>query len=817
MIGIREATRRLGDWMASEGATPLPFQRETWRAWRAGESGLIHAPTGSGKTLAVWGGALIDAMMMPPTSLSRRGKAKDHGPRLIWITPLRALATDTVGNLQRPLAALGLDLHVVARTGDSSQADRRRARQGRVDALVTTPESLSLLLSHADARDRFSRLTAIVVDEWHELLGSKRGVQLELCLSRLRTLAPSLRTWALSATLGNPVQALDVLLGHANGRIISGNVARRIDIETLLPATVERFPWAGHLGLSQLPRVLDAIMRVERTIVFTNTRSQAELWHRALVSVWPESPDTIALHHGSLEQTIRQRVEAGLRERQLRCVVATSSLDLGVDFPAVEQVIQIGSPKGIARLLQRAGRSNHTPGQPSRVLCVPTHALEVAEIAAARRAIAAGTVEPRVPLTAPLDVLAQHLTTLAVADGFAPAQALAEIRTTHAYRDIDEIRYGAVLAFLRQGGASLHAYPEYRRLVVDDTGRYRPADARIARLHRYAIGTITSDGSLSVRYRQGARLGSIEEGFLARLKPGEAFLFAGRLLELVRIRDMTAYVKPATQAKGTVAVWQGSRMPLSTELAGETAALLAVPDHSQEMRWLGNLLELQGERSVIPGARDLLAELHRTRDGEHLVLFPFAGRLAHEGLAALVAFRLGKLAGGGYRYAVNDYGLIVGARHLPPIDEKVLRGLIAPEGLLDMLDEAMALAELARRRFRDIARVSGLIMPSRPGAERSLRQLQTSAGLLFDVLSRHEPDHVLVMQARREVLEQELEIGRLHDTLLDCATRRMRLTRPGRLTPFAFPLWAERMRGKLSFDDWQTRARQLAEHLERAA
>lgn len=803
--------------MASEGTHPLRFQRDTWRAWRASESGLIHAPTGSGKTLAVWGGALIESMMRPSPLIKRRVAVKDQGPRVIWVTPLRALATDTLGNLQRPVDALGLDLKIIARTGDSTQADRRRSRYGRVDMLVTTPESLSLLLSHADAPSRFSRLTTVVVDEWHELLGSKRGVQLELCLSRLRTLVPSLRTWALSATLGNPAQALDVLLGDGTGQIITGHVDRRIDIRTLLPAVIDRFPWAGHLGLSQLPRVLDAVMAVERTIVFTNTRSQAELWHRALASVWPESTGTIALHHGSLEHAIRQRVESGLRDRRLRCVVATSSLDLGVDFPAVEQVIQIGSPKGIARLLQRAGRSNHAPGQASRVLCVPTHGLELAEIAAARSAIAAKAVEPRVSLIAPLDVLAQHLTTLAVADGFEPGQALAEVRTTHAYRDLDETRYDAVLAFLRQGGASLDAYPEYRRLIIADDGRYRPASDRIARLHRYAIGTITSDGSLAVRFRHGARLGSIEEGFLARLKPGEAFLFAGRLLELVHIRDMTAFVKAATVSKGTVAVWQGSRMPLSTELAGRMAGLLADPDDSPEMQSLRGLLALQRERSAIPSTDELLAEIHRTREGEHLVVFPFAGRLAHEGLAAVMAYRLGTLTGGSFRFAVNDYGLIVGAPRLPPIDESFFRELMAPDGLIDALGHALSLAELARRRFRDVARVAGLVLPSRPGAERSLRQLQTSTGLLFDVLSRHEPDHVLVEQARREVLEQELELTRLQDTLRDCARRRLRLIRPARLTPFAFPLWAERMRGKLSFDDWTTRTRQLAERLELAA
>jgi ATP-dependent Lhr-like helicase len=819
MAGAREAERRFVEWMRSTGAPPLPFQRETWRAWRAGASGLIHAPTGSGKTLAVWGAALIEAMTARPSRT--RMKAKLQGPRVLWITPLRALAGDTLVALRRPLDALGIEWKVIARTGDSSASDRRRTREGAVDALITTPESLSLLLSHEDARQRFARLSAVIVDEWHELLGSKRGVQLELCLARLRTFVPSLRTWGLSATLGNPAQALDVLLGDAEpgGHVVAADVERRIAVDGLVPATIERFPWTGHLGLSQLPRVLDAVQSAQRSLVFTNTRSQAELWHRALASVWPDAPERLALHHGSLEPAIRREVEDGLRDGRLRCVVATSSLDLGVDFPAVEQVIQIGSPKGIARLMQRAGRSGHSPGQASRVLCVPTHALELAEIAAARIAIEQRAVEPRTPLIAPLDVLAQHLTTLALGEGFAPAEVFDEVRRSHAYRDLDAARFDAVLAFLRQGGASLHAYPGYRRLAVDAAGVYRPVDARIARLHRYAIGTITSDGALSVRLRRGARLGSIEEGFLARLKPGEAFLFAGRLLELVRIHEMTAYVKPATARTGSVATWQGSRMPLSTQLAERMAALLARPDDSAEMRALAGLLDLQRERSLVPQPDELLVELHRTRDGQHLVLFPFAGRLVHEGLAALVAFRLGRMSGGrgGFRFAVNDYGLIVGATRLPALDEEAVHALLSPAGVADVLAEAMSLAELARRRFRDVARIAGLILPMRPGAERSLRQLQTSSGLLFDVLAQHEPDHVLIEQARREVLEQELELQRLIDTLCACADKRLRLLRPVRLTPLAFPLWAERMRGQLSFDDWQARARQFAAQLEQAA
>ena len=382
------------DWFAKRGWAVAPFQREVWRRFLDGESGLLHTPTGSGKTLAAFGGASLKALKSPPRAKGDRSTQL----RVLWITPLRALAADTVKSLRAPIEELGIPWTVAMRTGDASSRDRRLSKEGRAEVVVITPESLALMLGYPESNEIFSALTAVIVDEWHELIDTKRGVLLQLCLARLRTLAPPHPLWGLSATLGNLEEARDVLLPvQRDSAIVSGVAPRTFTLETLVPSTRTRFPWAGHLGISQLKSVLDRLLKADTSIVFTNTRSQAELWHRALGSVWPDAPETLALHHGSLSAELRAEAERGLREGTVRCVVATSSLDLGVDFPAVDLVFQIGSPKGISRLLQRAGRGKHRPGEAGHIVCVPTHALELAEYAAARVAIANGDIEPRHP------------------------------------------------------------------------------------------------------------------------------------------------------------------------------------------------------------------------------------------------------------------------------------------------------------------------------------------------------------------------------------------------------------------------------------
>jgi ATP-dependent Lhr-like helicase len=823
----RAADAALAAWFTARGWKPAPFQREAWKRWLAGESGLLHTPTGSGKTLAAFGGPLLDGLRTQPDAVPgaavgtpRRAKPAPSGAprlRLLWITPLKALANDTVRALKEPVAGLGLDWHIGLRTGDASAKEKRLARSGQVDVLVTTPESLALMLSYPDSAAQLAALRGVIVDEWHELLGNKRGVLLQLGLARLRALAPGLRTWGLSATLGNLQEARDVLLPHAPGAaIVSGPKPRGLKLETLVPAQGERFPWAGHLGLSQLPRVVARIAAARTTLVFTNTRSQAELWHRALESVWLEAPGTLALHHGSLDPKLRAAAEQGLRDGTLRCVVATSSLDLGVDFPTVDQVLQVGSPKGIARLLQRAGRSRHRPGETGQVGCVPTHALELVEYAAVREALAAGRIEPRLPPRLSLDVLAQHCVTLALGGGFAPDALYGEVRGTDAFAALTPEMWRDVLAFIVQGGRALEHYPEYQRVVVDEDGVYRVHDRRIAFRHRLSIGTITSDGSVQVRYAKGGGLGSVEEAFIGRLKPRDRFQFAGRTLELVQLKDMVAYVRIARKGDGAVPRWLGGRLPLSTELGREMERLLSAPPASPEMRAIAPLLALQSRLSELPRPGRLLAESHRGRDGFHLFLFPFAGRAVHEGLAALIARRWGRRVPNTFSYAASDYGLVLSAQAETAIDADALRALLSPDQLLDDLADSMNIGELARRQFREVARVAGLLPPSLPGrAPRSLRQLQASAGLIHDVLRRYDPDHVLLRQAEREVLEGQLEVRRLSALLQDCASREIALHAPGTLTPLSFPLWAETMRGQLSTEDWKTRVQRAAGLLEK--
>lgn len=801
----------LAAWFAARGWKPAPFQRETWRRYLDGESGLLHTPTGSGKTLAAFGGPLLEALAGDAPT------APGEGPRVLWVTPLRALAADTTRALTQTAADMGLAWTVALRTGDASARDKRLARQGKAQALVITPESLALLLSYADASSRFRALRCIVVDEWHELLGNKRGVLLQLCLARLRRLSPGVRTWGLSATLGNLEEARAVLLPHAPGSaLVAGARPRRMQISTLLPERSRALPWAGHLGLSQLERVFKRLFDVRATLLFTNTRAQAELWHRALESIWPEAPATLALHHGSLDPKLRAAVEQGLRDGTVRCVVATSSLDLGVDFPAVDQVLQIGSPKGVARLLQRAGRARHRPGESGNVVCVPAQALELIEYAAARQAIARGEIESRPPPVGSLDVLAQHAVTLALGGDFEADELYREVRGTHAYAALDGATWRAVLDFIVQGGRALAKYPDYQRVVRDDDGRYRVRDRRVAFRHRLSIGTITADGAVAVKYLRGGSLGSVEEGFLARLRRGDRFQFAGRTLELVRLEGMVAYVRRAKGGDGPVATWQGGRMPLSTQLASEVESLYSHPGPHPEMRAVEPLLRIQAQASALPDRGRLVAERIGSRRGMHLFLFPFAGRAVHEGIAAMIALRWGRRQANTISYTVNDYGLMLTLAEPAALDDALLRQLLSPDNMADDLRDGVNLGEMARRQFREIARVAGLLTPSLPGqAARSLRQVQASSGLLYDVLRRYDPDHLLLAQAEREVFELQLEAPRLLAALHDCQRRELLLREPRALTPLSFPLWTESMRGQLSTETWQARVRRAAAQLEK--
>lgn len=882
-------------WFARHGWTPFAFQEAAWAAYARGASGLIHAPTGLGKTMAAWLGPVMEAMGeevgrtgrtdgdAPATPPGKRERRAASPPlRVLWITPLRALASDTLASLERPVRELGVGWSVEKRTGDTSSSVKLRQKDRLPTALVTTPESLSLLLSYPDARPRFATLRAVIVDEWHELMATKRGVQTELALARLRSWLPSLRTWGVSATLGNLEQARDVLLGarvHARADasrtrdaqdakreppaafdrpapvepvdppgpdsdpvLIRGDTPKELRITTVIPRDPERFPWAGHLGIRAVEEVIERIEALARagekgppfaaSLLFTNTRSQAEIWFRRLMQLRDGWIGEVAIHHGSLDRRLRDRVEAMLDDGRLRCVVCTSSLDLGVDFQPVDQVFQLGSPKGIARLVQRAGRSGHRPGAPSSVVGVPTHSFELVEFAAARDAALAGKIEARPPLERPLDVLVQHLVTCACGGGFVEDELRAEVRTSHAYRDLSDEEWGWAMDFCRRGGQALTAYPEYARIVErpDESGRarWRPASDRAARMHRLAIGTITAEHALSVKYLSGRTLGTIEEGFIARLVPGQRFVFAGRVLELLRVRGMAVYVRQARKKSAMVPTWNGGRFPLSSQLAGAVRAKLdqarrGVYDCA-EMRAARPLLELQKAWSRVPAPEETLIEHIDVPGavsggaGSIAVVYPFEGRLVHEGLGALAAYRLSRLRPISVVTTCNDYGFCLHSRRPLELTESDWRALLSADRLLDDLLACLNTTELARRQFRDIARVAGLIMPGFPGQKKSARQLQASSEMFFDVLSEFDPQNLLLGQARREVLEAQLEVGRLRGALDRAARRPLTIVGLDRLTPLAFPIWAEQLRAvHLSSEKWSEMVGRMAMALDEAA
>ena len=830
----------LSAWCRSRGWKPFPFQRETWRALLAGQSGLLHAPTGTGKTLAAWLGALA-------RSRARQQAAPVAGPRILWITPLKALATDTLRALEQPLPELsewlagaaadlppetrretpaGRAWRVDLRTGDSSAAKRRQLRQAWPEGLVTTPETLSILLSLDTAAEVFATLDTVVVDEWHELLATKRGVQTELALARLRTLSPGLCTWGLSATLANLDEALATLVGppHASAaRLITARIPRRLQISTLIPEPMERFPWAGHMGMRLLPQVVGSIDAATTSLVFTNTRAQAERWHDAIAKARPDWQGLVALHHGSVDRDLRLQAEEGLRRGSLKCVVATSSLDLGVDFGPVEQVLQIGSPKGVARLLQRAGRSGHAPGATGRLVCVPTHSLELIECAAARTAVLGGVVEARRPLTLSLDVLAQHIVSTACGGGFRPAELLAEVRSTHAFATLDDRSWRWALDFAARGGQALTAYPDFSR-IKERFGRWYIASPAAARRQRMSIGTIAGETTVEVRWLRGGRLGTVEESFISRLNPGDRFLFAGRGVSLFRFDGLTAWVKKSRSTAGLqVPRWSGGRMPLSTLLAGAVqdlvrSALKPAGRISREVRAVLPLLETQARWSRLPDPDTLLIEHHASSKStggapHQIFLYPFAGRLVHDGLAALVAWRIASRRPSTLQLSATDWGLQLAGRDPPPTDARSWRALLSPANVLEDLLECLNSTEMARRHFREVARVAGLVS----GAQRSQRQTQASAGLIFDVLCEHDAGTMLLEQTRREVLEQQFEFQRLKESLDKIARQEIVFVETPRLSPLAFPIWAEQIQSRLSTQDWLAQIAGMAQELETAA
>lgn len=803
-------------WLASRGWRAFPFQQEVWEAVAQGRSGMLHATTGSGKTYAVWLGALQEL-------LRRHPPAREAQPlRVLWLTPMRALAADTVKALAEPLRALAPTWSIGLRTGDTTSAERARQDRKFPTVLVTTPESLSLMLTREKAQAELQSVQFAVVDEWHELIGSKRGVQAQLALARLRRWNPGLVTWGLSATLGNLEESMQVLCGvHAAPApaLVQGRIDKALVIDTLIPPDPGKYSWAGHLGARMQQPVVQEIESSGTTLVFTNVRSQAEIWYQLLLEARPEWAGSIALHHGSLDKTTREWVESGLKEGTLRAVVATSSLDLGVDFLPVERVLQIGSAKGVARMMQRAGRSGHAPGRASRLTIVPTNTLEILDGAAARHAIRLGHVEKRESPAKPLDVLVQHLVTVALGGGFEPAALYEEVRSAWAYRELTRAEFDWAVAFCERGGESLTAYPEYHRIVRGDDGLYRVRDAGIARRHRLGVGTIVSDAAMQVKYMSGVTLGTIEEGFIARLRPGDCFFFAGKLLEFIRVREMAAYVKKAARNKGTVPTWQGSKMAFTTEMSDALLEMMQRASQGDffepELQAARPMLETQARLSRIPTPQTLLVEAFQSREGQHLYVYPFAGRNVHLGLASLLAWRLAQLHPNTFSLSINDYGFELVSAEPFEVEPVTSGSLFGTDTLLQDVLASLNSSELAQRRFREIARVAGLVSTGYPGQPKSTRQLQASSALFFEVFRKYDKGNLLLSQAEQEVLGLELEISRLAATLRAMQRRKLVFAPLRHPSPMSLPLMVERFREKLTTEQLSQRLDRILRDMER--
>lgn len=855
--GRKRISTPVDAWFASQGWASQAFQREVWAEMLVGKSGLLNAPTGTGKTYAVWGGVVNHALkddVIPALSRDRAkvispmpGQARhDSAPglRAIWITPLRALANEIAESAQRMCDGVGLPWKVGTRTGDTSTKERAAQKKMLPHLLVTTPESLHVMLSTKGAADLFKQLDWFVADEWHELLGSKRGVQVELALSRLRALRPSMRTWGISATIGNIEEAMEVLQGsspksqdssfkRASGGepvLVRSNIKKHIEVRTIIPKKVENYPWSGHLGLRLAKSLLPIIEKSTSTLIFTNTRGQAEIWYHHLLDIAPDLAGTIALHHGSLNRDLREWVEKALDAGKLKAVVCTSSLDLGVDFRPVESVVQIGGPKGVARFAQRAGRSGHRPDATPRIWFLPTHALELVEAAALRAAVNTGNVEARQPMVRSFDVLAQYLVTLAVGDGFDPRTLLDEVRGTFCYRSISDEEWAWLITFITTGGQSLRAYDEFRKSVIDADGLVRVEDRRIAQRHRLSIGTIVSESSLAVKYLSGGHIGTIEEYFINQMRPGDVFWFAGRSLEFVRVKDLTAFVLKSKATKGKIPSWQGGRMPLSSYMAKVLRAEMSNSSPSQpslgekeqilkssspEMKAVQPLLDRQRGNSIVPGDDELLIERFESKEGHHVVVYPFEGRFIHEAMGSLLAFRMSLLKPITFSIAMNDYGFELLSDQPIPIEEAIDNDLFSEAHLLDDLQRSLNATEMARRKFRDIATIAGLVFQGFPGRPMKERHVRGNSSLFFEVFTDHEPDHLLLRQAYDEAFNLQMELPRLHAVLQRIAQQRIVLKDPGEFTPFAFPIIVDRLREKLTSEQLEDRIKKMTERLEK--
>lgn len=822
------------EWLSASNRQPFLFQEEAWEYILSGKSGLVNAPTGCGKTFSVFLGVLIDFINHYPDTYREQ---KNNGLRLLWITPLRALAKDIGRAMEEVIGELGLSWKVGIRNGDTSTAERARQKNRMPEILLITPESLHLLLAQKGYPAVFSTLKLIAVDEWHELLGSKRGVQVELALTRILHCHPGLpgkskpAVWGISATIGNLDEAREVLLSPVRategydataggfGETVKALLQKKIEIESIFPDEIEKYPWAGHLGIKLAHKIIPVILQSRTTLIFINTRGMSETWYQTLLTVCPELAGSIALHHSSIDMELRNWIEDNLHSGNLKAVVCTASLDLGVDFRPVETVIQVGSPKGVARFLQRAGRSGHSPDAVSKIFFLPTHSLELMEVAALKMAIEEKIIESREPKLLCYDVLLQYLNTIAISDGFSPEETFREIKSTYCFRYLEETEWRQLLFFITEGGNAMQQYDEFKKVEIDN-GRYVIKSRRVAMRHRMHIGTIVSDAMLKVKFFSGGYIGVIEEYFISRLDPGDVFTLAGRNLEFVMIKDMTVLVKKSSAKKSIVPSWNGGRMPLSANLGkklrealDKSLMPLTLP-RDIELDVLQPLLSLQSALSHVPKVNQLLIEHIETKDGFHLFVYPFEGRLVHEAIAAILAYRISRIRPITFSFAMNDYGFELLSDQPIPVDDTNVYDLFSPDNLLHDIQRSVNSTEMARRKFRDIAVIGGLIFQGMPGEKKKARHLQSSASLLFNVFAEYDPQNILLRQSYQEVLDQQMEEVRLRDMLQRIQLSEIIIRFPEQLTPFCFPVKVDSMREDLSSEKLEDRVRKMQQQLE---
>jgi len=781
---------RFARWFAARGWQARPHQLEMIDAARKGEDALLIAPTGGGKTLGGFLPSLIDL-----ADVVADGPKRPHRLHTLYISPLKALSVDVARNLMTPVAEMDLDIRIETRTGDTPVSKRQRQRDKPPDILLTTPEQLALFCASPNARAFFGDLERIIIDEIHALAPQKRGDLLSLGLATLAQWAPGASRAGLSATVSDEGGLARWLTPQgetpAFARIVRGREGPKSQIDIL--SSTERIPWSGHSARHAMGEVYAAIKQARLTLVFVNTRAQAEATFQAL---WRLNEDglAIALHHGSLAVEQRRKVEAAMASGQLKAVVCTSTLDLGIDWGDVDLVIQMGAPKGSARLIQRLGRSNHRLDEPSRALLAPANRFEHLECEAARAAVAEGVLDGEPLRAGALDVLAQHMTGRACGEAISADNLFAEVTQAAPYAGLTRREFDRVLEFCSTGGYALDSYERFRRLIRDRDGLWQARNARVAQRHRMNVGTIIEAEMLTVRLKgRGARggkaLGKVEEWFLEQLVPGDTFVFAGQILEFQGISENAALVTRSSASEPKVPSYNGGKFPLSTylarrvrEIAHDPAQWSVLPDQVRD--WL----TLQQEKSRLPQPDDLLVETFPKGGKHYLVCYPFEGRLAHQSLGMLLTRRLERLRMRPTGFVANEYALAVwGLRDLSGVD---MDALFSEDMLGDDLDAWLAESPLMKRTFRQCAVISGLIERRLPGHEKTSRQVTFSADLIYDVLREHDPEHILLQAAWRDAATGLLDIRRLGEALKRVKGNIHSIDLP-RVSPLAVPVLLE--------------------------